>query len=288
MSFYLGNSEEKLTKLGAYYTAKEIENQPELWLNMLASTQNIIPEIKKFLRKIFNHHDIYIILTGAGTSAFIGEVLAEKIEKETGITTKAIATTDIVTHPYFYLGKNKPVLLISFARSGNSPESVQVIELAEKFADKVYHIIITCNTQSELVSCVKGRENFIFLMPPEANDQSLAMTGSFTTMLLAGLLIAYMDKIQTFEKNILQIKQYASTILRDYVDYLRTVTELNFSRAVFLGSGMMKGIARESHLKLQELTDGKVISKYDSFLGLRHEPKAVIDEHTLIIYLFFE
>jgi tagatose-6-phosphate ketose/aldose isomerase len=286
MKHYFGYEESDLTNLGAFYTAKEIADQPELWLNMWTSAQNIIPELQKFIKRILRKKDVYIILTGAGTSAFIGEVLAEKLEAETGIYTKAVATTDIVTHPHLYFSKNKPLLLLSFARSGNSPESLQAVKLAEKFADKVYHLIITCNPQSELVANIKSGDNFIFFMPPEADDQSLAMTGSFTTMLLAGLLVAYIDKWHIFEENINLLIQYTKTILTDYAAYLKTVADLNFNRAVFLGSGMMKGIARESHLKLQELTDGKIICKYDSFLGLRHGPKAVIDEQTLIVYLF--
>ena len=57
---------------------------------------------------------------------------------------------------------------------------------------------------------------------------------------------------------------------------------------MFLGSGEKLGIARESHLKLQELTDGKVICKFDSFLGFRHGPRAVVNANTLLVYLFSE
>ncbi|MEF2791286.1 MAG: hypothetical protein U0N09_00870, partial [Alistipes dispar] len=57
------------------------------------------------------------------------------------------------------------------------------------------------------------------------------------------------------------------------------------SRAVFLGSGALKGIAEESHLKLQELTDGGVMCGFDSFLGFRHGPKAVVKEDSLLVYL---
>jgi len=286
VSDYLGIREYNLKQVSAYHTAKEIASQPELWLNLWKSAQGVIPELKKYLRKVYSQQDINIILTGAGTSAFIGDVLAGTIEKETGIFTKAVATTDLVTHPDLYFHKNKTVLLISFARSGNSPESSHVIELSEHFAKKVFHLIITCNNKSELLLHIKDRENFIFYMPPEADDQSLAMTASFTSMLLAGLIFTHINNVKSLEENITLITQYGSNVLTGYTDYLKAVAELKFNRAVFLGSGMMKGVARESHLKLQELTDGKVICKYDSFLGLRHGPKVVIDERTIIIPLF--
>ncbi len=286
MSIFSKYSESELLKSGAYNTSKEISGQPELWMDFWKTSERIIPTLKKFLLNVFKNPDVSIVLTGAGTSAFIGNVLAEIIEKETGIYTKPIESTDIVTHPELYFHKNKTLLIISFARSGNSPESAQVIELSEQLSKKIYHLIITCNRNSKLVSTVKEKDSFIFYMPPQANDQSLAMTGSFTVMLLAGLLIAYINKVKRLEENINRICKYGRTILTEYSDQLRIVAELEFDRAIFLGSGALKGVARESHLKLQELTDGQVICKYDSFLGLRHGPKAVINEKTLIVSLF--
>jgi len=286
VSIFSRYSESELLKSGAYNTSKEISGQPELWMDFWKTSERIIPTLKKFLLNVFKNPDVSIVLTGAGTSAFIGNVLAEIIEKETGIYTKPIESTDIVTHPELYFHKNKTLLIISFARSGNSPESAQVIELSEQLSKKIYHLIITCNRNSKLVSTVKEKDSFIFYMPPQANDQSLAMTGSFTVMLLAGLLIAYINKVKRLEENINRICKYGRTILTEYSDQLRIVAELEFDRAIFLGSGALKGVARESHLKLQELTDGQVICKYDSFLGLRHGPKAVINEKTLIVSLF--
>jgi tagatose-6-phosphate ketose/aldose isomerase len=123
-------------------------------------------------------------------------------------------------------------------------------------------------------------------MPPGADDKGLAMTGSFTTMLLAGLLITRIYKNKDLEEQFNLLYRYGNKILNEYARDIKQVTTFDFKRAVFLGSGMLKGIARESQLKLQELTDGKIICKYDSFMGFRHGPKAVVDESTLIVYLF--
>ncbi|HEX9252130.1 MAG TPA: hypothetical protein VF870_07795, partial [Ignavibacteriaceae bacterium] len=172
------------------------------------------------------------------------------------------------------------------ARSGNSPESSQVILLSEVLSKKVHHLIITCNPESELTRTVSNKHHFTFLMPPEADDKGLAMTGSFTTMLLAGLLITRINKFEGLEEQFNILYKYGNKILDEYLDAIKKAAALNFKRAVFLGSGMFKGIARESQLKLQELTDGKIICKYDSFMGFRHGPKAVIDEDTLVVYLF--
>jgi tagatose-6-phosphate ketose/aldose isomerase len=177
-------------------------------------------------------------------------------------------------------------LLISFARSGNSPESAQAIILSEKLSKSVSHLIITCNNESELIESVSSKNKFVFLLPPEANDKGLAMTASFTSMLLAGLMISRINLDDDLDEQIGLLYKYGTRVLSTYSNDIQKAASLFFKRAVFLGSGMMKGIARESQLKLQELTDGKIICKYDSFMGFRHGPKAVIDEDTLIMYLF--
>ena len=123
-------------------------------------------------------------------------------------------------------------------------------------------------------------------MPEGANDKGLAMTGSFTSMLLAGLLLSDLDDLDKNKGYVEQLAKYGAILLEKYSEKIKEVAALDFNRVVFLGSGSLKGIARESHLKVQELSDGQVVCKYDSFLGVRHGPKAVIKNATIIVYLF--
>ncbi len=281
----LGISDSDLQKLGAVFTSKEIAQQPETWLKLFYETKKIKSDLEVFLSQAFMQKNLQIILTGAGTSAFIGEILEGPMQKHTGLLTKSVATTDLVTHPEQVFAKNKNTLLISFARSGDSPESTQSIELADQLSDNVYHLIITCNRKSRLVENGKGRKCFFYFMPEESNDQSLAMTSSFTTMLLAGLFVSRLQILDSLESQVQLLVEYADRILDEYVDKIREIAEMDFNRAVFLGSGLFGGAARESHLKLQELTNGKIICKCDTFLGFRHGPKVVIDDKTLVTYL---
>ena len=267
-------------------TSTEISGQPELWLKVWESIKSKEVDFKNLIDGIKKRHDLNVILTGAGTSAFIGDVLEGPFQVSTNLVTKAIATTDLITHPELYFQKDKEILLISFARSGDSPESATAVSLAEQLCKKVTNLVITCNQKSKLVDSIKNNKDFVFFLPPEADDKSLAMTSSFTSMLLAGLLISDIDSIDKNKYEVELLVQYAHKIFDQYLNALKEVAELDFDRAVFLGSGLMKGIARESQLKLQELTDGKVICKYDTFLGFRHGPKAVINEKSLITFLF--
>ena len=281
-----GIQKDILNNRGAFYTASEINGQPDLWLKTWEYAEERKSEIIEFLDPVFHQKDLQIILTGAGTSAFVGEVLEGPFQKHLKHPTRAVPTTNLVTHPELYFFKEKPTLLISFARSGNSPESCKVVDLAKEYCIEIYNLIVTCNSSGKLATESKGKNDFVFILPPESDDKSLAMTGSFSSMLLSGLLISRIHDIFKLSDQRMKLYKYGKRIIDNYSLELKKVASLNFTRAVFLGSGLFTGIARESHLKLQELSDGKVICKHDSFLGFRHGPKAVVNESTLVTYLF--
>jgi tagatose-6-phosphate ketose/aldose isomerase len=282
---YLGVDTKDLELNGGYYTAKEISSQPEMWLKTFERILEEKDHIKEFIANILDKVNPCVILTGAGTSAFIGEVLAGTVQKQWRVSSKSIPTTDIITHAEDYFIRSKPTLLVSFARSGDSPESLATVKLAEANCDDLYQLIITCNRNGELAIKSRNDHSYVFMLPEETNDKSLAMTSSFSSMLLAGLLILNLDDIENMLPIIESMCECGNFILKDNLPKLKTIAAIDFKRAVFLGSGPLFGVAHESHLKVQELSDGKVIGKYDSFLGFRHGPRAVVDESTLITYL---
>lgn len=281
---YLGIDQPSLIKIGAIHTAKEIVQQPKLWENIYKSMLLQQQDLQQFLNVALDKSQ-RIILIGAGTSAFIGLSLRGIFQRSTGLITEAISTTDLVSHPQDYLLKDVPTLIISFARSGNSPESEAAVALADKLCTTCYHLIIICNPDGKLAN-YPAKNKYVFGLPKESNDQSLAMTSSYSGMLLTGLLIAQLNRLSSLRDIIITLAKYGEKVISYYAEELKQIAEKDFSRAVFLGSGPLFGTATESHLKLQELTDGKIICKEDSFLGFRHGPKAVINESTLVVYIF--
>jgi len=264
------------------YTIQEIKQQPQVWMQQYEAMVAQKTEIQRFLSTYLTA-DTDIVLTGAGTSAFIGDAIAPVLR---GIwkNVRAVATTDLITHAASYLDADKPLLLISFARSGNSPESVGAVDIANGLCKKIAHIYITCNKDGYLAKTA-GADNILCLLLPDAtNDKSLAMTSSFSTMLLTCLMLSRIDLIEQERQAVEHIAANAQYIL-DQESQLQAIAERKFERAVFLGSGPMKGIAEECHLKLQELTDGAVVCKFDTFLGFRHGPKAVVNEKSVVVYL---
>jgi tagatose-6-phosphate ketose/aldose isomerase len=280
---YLDMEEGRLRELGAIDTAREISGQPALWNTVFDKLTGEEEAVCAFIDMVFEKVE-KIILTGAGSSAYIGYSLEGIFHRRSKKTTLSIPSTHLVSHAEDYLEATVPTLLVSFARSGNSPESVAVIKKADSICRECYHLIITCNPEGDLANQAFRNSGYVYLLPPESNDKSLAMTGSYSGMLLAALLISDIRDLQSRRKTVKVLQTYGQKLLTDHRDSIRRIAALPFNRAVFLGSGPQFGTATESHLKLQELTDGKVICKHDSYLGFRHGPKAVVDEQTLMVY----
>ena len=265
-----------------FHTYREIRQQPRVWRKAYDIIRARKSEIQSFLDANLDE-DFTIVLTGAGTSAYIGDALEPALSRiRRGF--RAIATTDIITDPGLYFDQDSKILLVSFARSGNSPESVGAVKAVEKTAGKVVHVFITCNENGELAK-MKGSNILTILLPPETNDVSLAMTSSYSTMLLVCSMIARIDHIEDEKESIDILAEKVEAAMDRYEAAIRDIADRPFTRAIFLGSGPLKGVAEESRLKLQELTDGAVMCAYDSFLGFRHGPKALVNPNSLLVYL---
>ena len=282
---YLDIETSQLKAIGGFDTAKEISGQPELWGKIVDKLEKERKVIASFLDSTLKKTE-KIILTGAGTSAYIGLSVEGFLQRSTGVTTMSIATTHLVSHPEDYLEAGVPTLLVSFARSGNSPESIAAVKLADAYVKDCSHLIITCSADGDLAKYASENDHLVFLLPPESNDKSLAMTGSYSGMLLTILLMGRFDRLISLKEVVTTLRACAEELLNKKLDQVKKIAELGFTRAVFLGSGPLYGTAMESQLKLQELTDGHVICKNDSYLGFRHGPKAVVNEETLLVYFF--
>lgn len=264
-------------------TEEEIRQQPGCWIRSLKNIDNIRNAIDHFLAPLLHKNDLRIILTGAGTSAFIGEIIAPWLAHHTGKNICAVPTTDLVTNPMDYLNPAHPLLLVSFARSGNSPESVAAVELANQFIPECHHLSITCNEAGSLYqNAVESDNAFALLMPPETHDRGFAMTSSITTMMASCLTVFAPQVINS--RTFHDVAVRCQSILTSLGDFSHGVFGNDpWKRIVYLGSGGLQGAARESSLKVLELTAGKLAAFYDSPTGFRHGPKSLVNNETLIV-----
>jgi tagatose-6-phosphate ketose/aldose isomerase len=275
----------ELEQAGGYWTAREIQQQPDLWRQVKQEHQQKQRALQDFLQPLLAKTDLRIILTGAGTSAYIGAALAAFVQQQLPFATQkveAISTTDLVSHPSLYLDARLPTLLVSYGRSGNSPESVAAVELADQLVPQVQHLMITCNAEGKLASYAKRHSDHsaVYQLPEQSHDQSFAMTSSFSSMYLATLL-TFAKEHSAFE----QACSLAENVLQHKLPEIKTQAEQPCQRMVFLGSGPLKAIAQEAALKYLELTAGLVISSFESPLGFRHGPKSLINSETQILLL---
>lgn len=254
------------------YTKLEIFRQPELWAKVVADFVLHRSKLTSFLQPALRDPNVELILMGAGSSAFTGEMAVLSLQALWRRSVRAVATTDMVTHGPQWLDPRRPTVVISIARSGNSPESVAAVETVRRFHPEARHLIVTCNAEGSLAR-MQGVE--VLLLPPETNDQGLAMTGSVTGMLLQLLLLAGaqgLDKLAPLAQEVL-----------GFSARIQALAVRPFDRVVCLGSGPFLPLAREAQLKVQELSDGAVIGLWDSPLGFRHGPQAVVHERTLVL-----
>ena len=277
-----GLSAEVIDGGGARWTAREVLQQPEVW----AEIERLVPDeahgLAEYLDPILARADGRVVLTGAGTSAYIGECLAPALAKMLNRRVDAIPTTDLVASPESYLSPDTPTLVVSFGRSGNSPESVAAARLADVRVKNCAHLIITCDAEGALGQYAKKHSHArLVLLPERTNDRSFAMTSSFTGMLLAGALV--LGGVRGSSTRNAKFVQAAARVLPKSLPFIRDLVRQSFERVVYLGSKELKGLAREAALKMLELTDGKVVVMADSPLGFRHGPKTILNAKTLVV-----
>lgn len=285
MNNFFGIDKETLEEKKSFNTAKEILQQPKLWKETLEIFKNSEKSLKEYLKKIGFGKEFDIVFTGAGTSEYVGNILEPLLNKNETGEFKSIATTDILNNPLNYMKKNKKTLVVSFARSGDSPESAGVIDIADKIIDEVYHLFITCNKEGALAKRAEGNEKiFLLLMPEESNDKGFAMINSFSCMLLAGILSFSRDNSEVIDE-MGEIISIAEKELNEKYLEIKKLAEEDHKRIVVLGSGILKGLAEELSLKIMELSAGKVVSVSNTTLGFRHGPKAIVNEETIVFEL---
>ncbi len=282
-------SPEELKEMKATFTATEIHQQPDTWEKTIAQIGSMKDEIRTFLSKVLDQPDYDIILTGAGTSEFVGNALYSYLNRSLNYKVKSYASTDLTPTPENFVSAHKPTLLISFGRSGDSPESIGAIQSVEAVNDQVYHLFITCNKDGALSrrAAEEGDRCLAIDLTPETLDQSFAMTSSFSNMYLACLLCFSLDHFDETVAQVREVISSARTLLdENYGQMLKVDEDFAYSRIVYLGTNCLKGIAQESALKMLELNSGKIVTMYDTPMGFRHGPKSIVNDETLtVVYL---
>jgi len=266
---------------GYLHTLSEILQQPGSWIE----TSTLLAKAFETgsLRGAFDPLPEAIVFTGSGSSHYVGESLAAGLQAALHLPVLAIAAGTLLTHWRGTLPPGRG-LLVSIARSGDSPESAAVVDKVLAEAPQYRHLVITCNVRGQLATRYRNVPRVAAIVLDErTNDRSLVMTSSFTNLLLAGRALAWMQQLDLYTERTARLAALASGVIERDADGLAAIARSGFSGAVYLGSGGRFGSARESALKMLEMSAGRVKTTAETFLGVRHGPLAAVDADTLVV-----
>jgi tagatose-6-phosphate ketose/aldose isomerase len=280
------SASEKLER-GLQHTPQEIAQQPRTWRRTFDRLQAKRSQLEAFLASAGVRGALEqrptVFLVGAGTSDYIGRSLHHLLRRCWHCEVIPVASTSLLTDFSDSLIPGRRYLWISFSRSGNSPEGVAVLERALDECPQVGHLLVSCNSSGRMMQAVERRPGcHAIVLDDEVNDRSLAMTSSFTNMVLAGQFLAYLDNA-AYAPIVDALATAGDSLLPHAAQLASDLVAEGYSRVCFLGSGGLAGAAMESALKVLELTAGRVLSMSQATLALRHGPMAALDHDTLLV-----
>lgn len=284
----LSLDETEKAERGLLYTPREIFQQPASWRKTYQIFKGRSSEINDFLEKggVKENSSVRpnVFFVGAGTSDYIGKSLKILFKQKWRCEVEAVPSTDLLTEIDDLILPDRDYLWVSFSRSGDSSEGVAVLESALSKYPKIKHFIITCNKNGRMAQDFNDSERvFCLTLDDEVNDRGLAMTGSFTNMIVAGHCLANYQDLTSYEDALESVSEAGEKFLNGVSEISRQLAEENYSKICFLGTGALQAAAVESALKVLELTAGKIYTFSETFLGLRHGPLSAIDKDTLVV-----
>ncbi len=251
------------------YTFEEISRQPILWPTTLHNVRAASQRMN-LPAKLQNAR---VLLTGAGTSAYAASAVASAWPRAL-----AVPTTDLLIDSDRYLLDVDVV--VSLARSGDSPESAAVVERVRALRPNILQLAIVCNQDSALS---RSRIDGLIALDPRTNDKSLVMTSSFSNLVLGGLVLAQPDAMAS---TVDEFSKRAAAMLPEIDRACERAATRIHDRIVVLSSSPALGWAREAGLKSLEMTAGRFPLVMETYLGLRHGPMSFVKSDTFVLCLF--
>ena len=275
----LSQSREEQERNGYFHTLREILQQPSTWLDTAERMLGKAAELSPLVEGIRS-----LALTGSGSSEYAGVCVRLVLQNALGVATQTVGGGALLTHGVRAIPPERPGLMISLARSGDSPESVGAVSLMLDTAPRMRHLVITCNQQGRLATTYRDDPRVqVVALDERTNDRSLVMTSSFTNIVLAARALGMLQFPDRYRALCRDLSERAGRLLGTSFPILSRVAATDFNRVLFLGSGSRFGAARESALKMLEMTAGRVIAISETYLGLRHGPMSLIHSDTLVV-----
>jgi tagatose-6-phosphate ketose/aldose isomerase len=270
---------------GLEHTPREIFQQPETWRSTFQRSRERLSDLKALLRGTVPDSGRTVYLIGAGTSDYAGRALAPLLRQQWKCDAWALPSTSVLTDFDDFHRPGREYLWISFSRSGDSPEGVALLQRVLEQHPDIRQVVITCNQNGQMAQlCARYPNRSLALVLDDAvNDRGLAMTSSFSNMLVAGQCLAHFEDLDSFGDRVAQMSEIGAQFLPAAAEVAAAITTLGCPRACFVGSGALRAVADESALKVVELSAGKVTTLAETPLGLRHGPMSSVDSQALFV-----
>jgi tagatose-6-phosphate ketose/aldose isomerase len=281
--------EHEKTERGLEHTPREIWQQPDTWSKTYERCQEHHAALNDVLRRAGigrgSTSSPTVYLVGAGTSDYTGRALAPLLRRRWSCDVWPLPSTTLLTEFEEFHRPGREYLWISFSRSGESPEGVALLEQALDRHRDIRHLVITCNPQGAMAQvCSRHQDRALALVLDDAvNDRGLAMTSSFSNMVLAGQCVAHLEDLAEFGEVVARMSETGRRFLPAAAEAAAAITQLGCTRTCFVGAGVLRAVADESALKVVELSAGKVTTIAETPLGLRHGPLSSVDGQTLFV-----
>jgi D-galactosamine 6-phosphate deaminase/isomerase len=288
LSELLSLPESERAARGLVHTPAEIAQQPEAWLSTFEVFRKKREQIAEFLALAgigaSPRPRPTVFLIGAGTSDYIGQSLTYLLRRHWNCEVLAVPSTDLLTHMDEWMIPEKKYLWISFSRSGESPEGVAVLENARRNHPDIHHLVVSCNAKGKMIRESADEPRVLGIVLDDAvNDRGLAMTSSFSNMVIFGQCLAHTNDPGKYEEVLSQLAQAGRDLLPRAAECASRLAKDGYTKACFVGSGPLRAVSKESALKLLELTAGQTLTMSESVLGMRHGPMAALDQDTLFV-----
>ena len=263
---------------GYYHTVREILQQPDTWLDTARRMVDAVPQLSGLMDGCKS-----IAFTGSGSSEYAARCIDLALQQAVRIPVETVAGGRLLALGEAALFPLRPTLLVSLARSGNSPESIAALQQLLPVSG-IRHLVITCNATGALANTGDPAVT-VLVLDESTNDRSLVMTSSFTNLVVGAHILGFLDTPQIYLEMVRSMGEAASALLFDRAAAIEAAARVPFRSVVYLGTGANEGAAREAALKMLEITGGQVQTMAESFLGLRHGPMSAIHTDTLIVGL---
>jgi tagatose-6-phosphate ketose/aldose isomerase len=279
---------EQKEALGLLFTPAEIAQQPNTWRTTLSIFEQHQAQIAAFLDGAGVSASVEdrpsVVLIGAGTSDYVAQALESLLRSKWGCEVSAVASTDLLPNLDEYIVRGRKYLWISFSRSGDSPEGVAVLEQVLQRYPSISHIVVTCHAEARMAALCEGVDHaYVIVLDDAVNDRSLAMTSSFTNMIVMGQCLANAWSIASYKPLLEQLVLAGDDLLSSAARQAEAIAKHHFARICFVGGGSLASVAKESALKVLEMTAGQIKTMSETVLGLRHGPMAALDKETLFV-----